>query len=245
MVWPLRTFVSLVCLCACLYVALPARAEPPQPESLPRVTLDEKDTLSTRLSTLEAALRDVKRPTRMYFFGWIAALSTLAVGQTTVGLVIDHRARKTAMFLGAGLSTAGVALMLLKPFPGRYGADELARMPANTPEQESAKLARAEELLAREAKAARMQYAWFQHLLTTGLGVGVGLTLGLLYPDHVWDVALPSALGTFLTAEAQIWTRPKRAVQHWERYASTHTPELTFAPIVNDDAFGACLHMSF
>jgi hypothetical protein len=214
-----------------LYFALvlttPARAQQLTPGNL---------QLEARAAILEAALKDVQRPTRLYFGGWLAALSAMAVGQAALTPLVDNSAQRASLWLGAGLSTAGVGLLLITPFPGRYAADEVAGMATRTPAERRAKLSRAELLLEREAKSAWFQRAWFQHVFTALLGGGVILGLGLLYPDDLWTAAIPSGIGTFLTAEAQIWTRPRRAIDHWQRYRTA--PVLSLAPLIAPNTLG-------
>jgi hypothetical protein len=209
----------------------------------PNATADAA-TLDARAAELEQALVDVQRPTRMYFASWLSALSALAVGQGVIGLVLDDEARRASMFLGAGLSVAGVGLMLITPFPARHGAGELRGMPSSTLADKRAQVARGEELLEGEADSAWFQRAWFQHVLVTALGAGVGVFLGLLHPDRVWDVALPSALGTFATAELQILTRPGAAIGHWDRYRA-RVPEVAAAPWIAPHTLGLGVHARF
>jgi hypothetical protein len=223
---------------ALLVCATRARAQ-----EVPGATADAA-TLDARAQELEGALADVQRPTRMYFAGWLSALSVLAVGQGVVGLAIDDEAQRASMFLGAGLSVAGIGLMLITPFPGRYGAEELRGMSSTTLADKQKRVARGEELLEKEADSAWFQRAWFQHVLMTALGVGVGVFLGVLHPDRIWDVAVPSAIGTFVCAELQIWTRPKAAIGHWEKYRA-RVPELSVAPLVAPYTLGLGAHARF
>jgi hypothetical protein len=200
--------------------------------------------LDARAAELEHALADVQRPTRMYFAGWLSALSALAVGQGVAALTIDMpQGQRESMWLGSALSVLGVGIMVITPFPGRYGAEELRGMPASTLAEKRVKVARGEELLEGEADSAWFQRAWFQHPVLLAAGVGVGLFLGLRNPDEVWTAAVPSGISTFVVAELQVWTRPKAVIGHWERYRA-HT-QLNVAPLVARHATGIVLHARF
>ena len=204
----------------------------------------EADALDARIGELERALADVRRPTRAYYAGWLGAMSVMAVGQGTIGLLADDRAVRESMFLGAGLTVAGIGLLLITPSPGRYGADELHGMPASSLAEQRAKAARGEQLLRGEAATAGLRRAWFQHVLIAALGTGVGVFLGVRYPDRVWVAAVPSALGTIAITELQLWTSPKASIAHWQRYR-TGVASLSLAPSLAPELLGVSLHASF
>lgn len=204
----------------------------------------EAATLDVRAGELERALADVRGPTRRYYAGWLAAMSVLAVSQGAVGLSVDDRALRESMFLGAGLTVAGIGLLLITPSPGRYGADELHGMPASSLAEKRAKVTRGEELLRGEAATARFRRAWFQHVLITALGSGVGVFLGVRYPEQIWTAAVPSAIGTIAIAELQIWTSPNASIDHWRRYR-TGAPSIGLAPSIAPQMLGISLHARF
>jgi hypothetical protein len=166
----------------------------------------------------------------------------MAVTQGTIGVLVDDRAQRESMFLGAGLTVAGIGLLLITPMPGRYGADELRAMPAGSLAEKRAKATRGEQLLRDEAGSARFRRAWYQHALVAALAGGVGVYLGVRYPDSVWSTAVPSALGTLAISELQIWTRPEAAIGHAERYRAG---ALSLAPSVAPQMLGVSLQARF
>ena len=201
-------------------------------------------SLDARVAELEHALADVRPSTRTYYASWLAAMSVMAVGQAAIGLSVDDRAVRESMFLGAGLTVAGIGLLLITPSPGRYGADELRGMPASSLADKRAKLMRGEQLLRGEAATDRFRRAWYQHVLIAALGGGVGVWLGVRYPDQVWTAAVPSAIGTIAIAELQIWTSPKASIDHWNRYRAGG-PSLAIAPAVAPQMLGVSLQARF
>jgi hypothetical protein len=229
-----------------LSVSLALCATRTHAQDAPSTGASDAVALDARAAELERALADVQRPTRMYFAGWMSALAALAVGQGIIAFTADGlpKGQREGMWLGAGLSVVGVGIMGITPFPGRYGAEELRGMPANTLAEKRAKVARGEELLEGEADSAWFQRAWFQHPLLLAAGAGVGLFLGLRNPDELWTAAIPNAVGTFVVAEMQVWTRPKAVIGHWERYRA-HVPQLNVAPMVAQHASGLVLHARF
>jgi hypothetical protein len=230
-----RPWLALVLSAAVLVCATGARAQDAA------LTTDAV-ALDLRAAELERALADVQQPTQRYFIGWVLTLSALGVGQGLAGWLIDMPpGQQESMFLGAALSVLGVGIQLITPYPGRYGAEELRGMPSSTLDQKRKRVARGEELLEREADSAWFQRAWFQHIVLVAAGAGVGLFLGLRHPDEVWTAAVPAGVGTFLVAEAQVWTRPKAAISHWERYRA----HLNVAPSVAANGGGFVLHGRF
>ncbi len=195
--------------------------------------------LDAKLAALDAYLLDLQRPTRAYWGTWIAVLGALAVGQGTQAAFEDDTASRAGLLVGAGLSTAGLTLVLIAPTPGRYASYRYRALPSHSEDEKQRKLTQGETWLASEAAAVRRTRSWLTHAIAVTFGVGAGLYLGLAYDDNLQG-ALRTGIGTFLVTELRVWTRPTRSVQYWRDYrgAPTVTPSLGFMPLLMPRAAG-------
>jgi predicted GNAT superfamily acetyltransferase len=99
--------------------------------------------------------------------------------------------------------------ILLRPMPGRQGADKIRNLPAKQ------RLSKGEELIDQTAQRAQERTAWKSHLK----GIGVNLLGGIVIAafGDGGDAAVSTAPGIAI-AETSIWTQPSQPIANREDY---------------------------
>jgi hypothetical protein len=143
----------------------------------------------------------------------------------------------------------GVAdLVLLRPIPGRQGADPI-RAPADASHEDKlARLAEGEHILVDAARRADERSSWTNHLGNLVFNLLGGGILLALHEDRYAAVA---ALSGTAVGEAYIWSEPSRApgdLADYQRFISDGaTPRSDTGSnwIFFSDGLGIALRVSF
>lgn len=189
-----------------------------------------------RTEFLESGLDENQRHARYWQNGWSTFYTVSAVAQAALWIDADNNDDSINYGIGSLKSAAALADMLLRPHPGRHGAELVRSLPEATPEQRHERLGYAEMVLRDSATRAASRRTWQPHLKV----IGVNLIAGALIAgfgdegDALTSTALGIAIG-----EAQIWTQPTRYVKDWEKYQvvkadcfGQSTPRWQLVPIV-------------
>jgi hypothetical protein len=115
----------------------------------------------------------------------------------------------------AGKGAIGVAYILLNPMPGTAGADPIREMPDATREDKLARLAAAEELLARAADRARDRTSWLLHFGNVFINAAAAAPVLALGDEGqaAQSFGIGVAAGTL-----QILTQPWEGPSDWADY---------------------------
>lgn len=183
---------------------------------VPPPSLADGDRTEARLIFLSERLHEGATAAQAWYWTWTAIYSAATIGQA-IGFFLSQDLRGQVNWaVGAATTFIGVLLMMVTDFPAAYGARELDRMPAGTPEQRRAKLRRAEELLEGAADAELGGRAWYIHVGGAAVSLAGGLILWLAY-GYLLD-GIINAVAGFAATELQIWTQPTRAIKDWQAY---------------------------
>jgi hypothetical protein len=181
-----------------LWLCFPLAAQGADRGSQP-VTADEE--IDLRLGFIEERLNAGKRHARYWQNGWTGFYSASALAQTVFWLDADNNDDRINYVVGAIKSTGGLIDILLRPMPGRSGAEEIRGMQAPSID----KLGRAEELLQATALRAQAKSTWKPHLKVMGVNLLGGAVI-LAFGDG-GDALISTAMG-IAVGEANIWTQP-------------------------------------
>ena len=207
----------MVCLAALVATAASA-SEPPAPATTTPALTDTQVT--ERLTFIEDRLEGARWHGEWYYHGWLAVLGGFITYNIAVvsqrDIDIDTSTRADAV-LNIFKSSLGVLDVMLMDDPlSRHGADELAALPAGTPEQRQARLERAEALLRRNVEQTDTRFLWLRHVGSVLLNLAHGLVIWLAF-DDLQTAGISAALG-IVGAEALIWTQPWEAPDDLEAY---------------------------
>jgi len=165
----------------------------------PSVTADEE--IDLRLGFIEERLNAGKRHARYWQNGWTGFYSASALAQTVFWLDADNNDDRINYVVGAVKATGGLIDMLLRPLPGRYGADEIRALEGPS----LYRLGKGEDLLQAAARRVQEKTTWKPHLKVMGVNLLGGAVI-LVFGDG-GDALVSTAMG-IAVAEANIWTQP-------------------------------------
>jgi hypothetical protein len=152
---------------------------------------------------------------RVWYWSWMAAGAALIAGQAVLAGVVEGDERTE--FIAGSATSLLIPTILLVHRPLVLGDAPVldARLQATTVDgalgDPCIALARAHELLARDAADAALTTGWLAHALAIGVNVGVGLLLGVGYGD--WWGAAKQTIGGIAVGELQILTFPTGALR--------------------------------
>jgi hypothetical protein len=204
--WRRRIAVGFAIAC-CLSESAAAQDRTPAAASC------EPET-AARLSFLEERLEARRRYADIWWKSWGTVYGFgLVVEGTRAGFEND-RGERANQVVGAVKSSIGLARTFLSPPHAKDGADELLALPA-TSEDCATRLARAEEMLSRNAEEADSRYSWTRHLANLGLNLAGAVIVAEAFDEpRGWA---SGALG-FAVGEVHLWSHPWQARQDWEEY---------------------------
>lgn len=205
---PLRPISGLLCAmtCCALAGAAPAQAEPPAPDpALERCTGDT----GARLRFLEDRLGGDRRYADLWWKGWTTVfVGGIVVQGTRAGFEGDE-GQRADLIVSAAKSAIGLGRSLWSPPPARLGASELAGMPTDSAEGCAARLARAEEILRRNAEDGDSERrSWIPHAANLGLNLAGAVIVAEGFDEK--DGWVSGAIG-FAVGEGRIWSYPWQA----------------------------------
>jgi len=206
----------LLCVCAALSQTVKVRADTdPDPLEACVEHLDEA-RMAELSSFTEQSLADQRLGSSLWFSGWMAFnVTNVSLGAWQMA-VVDNQIE----FDGWLVSTISASTFLigasLMPPPGLYAARRMGKLRGDTPAQRREKLRQGLRLLDRAAQAEANNTSLLAHMLGLLLS---GLSTGYMYihnrhtddwPQlHTWAWVQFGA--TLVSAEATIWTVPRRA----------------------------------
>jgi hypothetical protein len=179
--------------------------------------------LDLRLGFIEERLDAGKRHAQYWQNGWTGFYAVSGLAQTVSWLDADNNDDRINYVVGAIKSTGGLIDILLRPMPGRYGADEIRGMKAPSFD----KLGQAEDLLQATARRALEKSTWKPHLKVMGVNLLGGAVI-LAFGDG-GDALLSTAMG-IAVGEANIWTQPTRPIVNLQDYQSNYSALEAQAP---------------
>jgi hypothetical protein len=163
--------------------------------------------LDARLRFLEERLDAGRRHAQTWYYGWLG-FNVACLGYTTASAATDSARSRSFDIVNAAQAAVGVSdLVLLRPIPGREGADPI-RGPADASHEDKlARLAAGERILLAVAQRADERSSWTNHIgnLVFNL-VGGGILLAL----HEDRYAALAAFSGTAVGEVYIWSEPSR-----------------------------------
>jgi hypothetical protein len=202
-------------LVAALLLALAAPAAAKEVAVDPALERCGGDT-GARLRFLETNLEDDRRYADLWWKGWTTVFVSGIVVQGARAGFEGHEGQRADLIVSAAKSGIGLARSLWSPPPARRGAAELQGISTDTPAGCAERLARAEEILRRNAEDGRSERrSWIPHLGNLGLNLAGALivTQGFGERDGWGSAALGFAVG-----EVRIWSYPWQAGNALEEY---------------------------
>lgn len=169
---------------------------------------------------IENRLEESHRHARYWQNGWTTFYAVSSVAQTALWIDADNNDDSINYGIGALKSVGGLTDMLLRPHPGRHGAEQIRTMPEDTPEQKQSRLQVGENLLQASAERAASRRTWKPHLKVLGVNIIAGALIAAFGDEG--DALASTALGVAI-GEANIWTQPTA----YE--ADLHTYQATFS----------------
>jgi len=186
------------------------------PAATPAISPPQTDAeLDARLHFLEERLDAGRRHAETWYYGWLG-FNAACLAYTTASASVDSARSRSFDIVNASEAAVGVAdVLLLRPLPGREGADPI-RGPADaSPADKVARLTKGEQILVAAAQRADDRSSWINHLGNLAFNLLGGGILLALHEDHYAAVA--AASGTAI-GEVYIWSEPSRARQDLDDY---------------------------
>jgi hypothetical protein len=202
----MRTIAQLFLVFFIMTVGLPAESMGQAPDKDHSVLSD--DQIEQRLRFITDQL-NAGRPHASYWqLGWTGFYAASTVVQGIRAATENDNDDVVNNLVGAVKSAGGLFDMLLRPLPGRYGADPISAMPSGSREDQLDRLARAEDLLHAGAERAAERTQWQRHLTMLGVNLAAGAVIWGFGDRN--DAAVSTIVGTAV-GEAAIWSQPARA----------------------------------
>src|SRR6185437_6490447 len=136
---------------AVLTVARSAHAQP---------VADDAD-VTARLAWIEGVLQRDEPNVRLWRGAWLGIYSAVVLTEGALIANAQTPATRINSGISAGLASVGFTFVLVSPSTGSTAGSLLQTLPAGTPAERRAKLARAEALLRASAKEERDGRGWF------------------------------------------------------------------------------------
>ncbi|HEX5656040.1 MAG TPA: hypothetical protein VFX59_02550 [Polyangiales bacterium] len=181
--------------------------------------------LRAHAATLDADLARMQRDTRIYFAGWTATNSSLASAQIAIALTTDSVTVRNNYFVGAGLSAAGLLVLLAQPWPGLRAHTRYRAMPDGSPSELAAKVRLGESLLARQMHRDALAVSTFKHVIAATVAFGAGIRAGISFDS--WAQGVGRTLFVLFVLEGQILTSPG---QYFRPRSDRSAAQLTWTP---------------
>ena len=187
------------------WAASPARAD----------VVDVAD-VDQRYGFIDAELERTRWPAQAWWTVWTASYSAATLGGAGVAVLATSYSVRVSGRVLAAKSALGVGSLALtwRPFWGATA--ELHAMDATTPQARAARLAQAEVLLERRAKAESIARGWVTQVASITVNLAGSAVLWFGYGLH--RAALIEGATGLAICELQIWTTPQGAVDALQRY---------------------------
>jgi hypothetical protein len=155
---------------------------------------------------------------RTWTTAWAVGYGLLTGAQLALVPFFDDEGMQADLVVGAGSSAIGLAALLVVPLEvidDQAGLEADLNDPRTGPGQ-CAQLARAENLLIRDAVSEADGVSWLMHGANGVLALGVGLVLGLGFDR--WESGAINAAASFAIGEVMILTQPNQLTEDLNRY---------------------------
>ncbi len=186
-----------------------------------------------RLEHIQHELGRTASRANVWRWGWGLGIVAATAGNLVLIPVLDSRASRIDLYVGAATTIVGLVPLLLMPLKVLRDHPALDREVAHGGDL-CVLLADAERRLARDADNEADGRAWWLHAGNVLLNGGVGLFLGLEY--HHWTSGIINAVGGSIVGEAIIFTQPTGDIGALRRY---RRGDLADAPSVRAFGLGA------
>ncbi len=213
----MRALVVAAVLLSCVVPCGVTHAEPPRCPPLGGALPERTDEDATaRLGFIREALHDDARNAWVWTFAWGGTGLALAAGGVAFGVATTDSGYRIDAFYGAGTSL--LLPIFVAAWPLRVLGDERAveTLAGDSTIDPCVALARAEELLVRDADDESLRVSLAAHAVSLGSSILLALPLGLVWGR--WGSAALNMLGSEVAGEAQILTTPVGAVRALRRY---------------------------
>jgi hypothetical protein len=181
--------------------------------------------LETRLSFIEASLRDGARKSTMWAAGWGTTYGLAAGTLLIVSRFVDP-AMRVDLYVGAASSTLGL-LLRAAVHPRVIREHRWVQRKIREKGRTCETLNMAERALARSSKAERRGRSLMFHAGALVYNVGIGLVLGLAFERPVSGIRQAAIGGT--VGQLMILTQPTTSVRALDRYRG---PQFSFTPLM-------------
>jgi hypothetical protein len=172
--------------------------------------------IDRRYEFIDAELERTRFPAQAWWTFWTASYSAATLGGTGVALLAHSHTLRVSSGVLAAKSVLGVGSLALTWRPMWGDAVDLHAMDATTPEARAIRLARAEVLLERRARAETIARGWVTQVVSIGVNLAGSAVLWFGYDLHRSALV---ELGTGVAVcEIQMWTAPQGAVDALQRY---------------------------
>lgn len=176
----------------------------------------------TPVEFIELRMDEGRDAAHLWQVGWTSVYAGVALVQGGMAMAADNQDDQVVNAVGALRAIAALALMRVRPDPGRFGADPIrAAGPPGSPER----LAAAEELLHASAHHAGQRYSPRRHILNVGLNAFFG---GLVWAFGDSDDAIISTLTGIAGGEAALLTRSRQPIVNAREYDQRFSKRLTW-----------------
>ncbi len=178
---------------------------------------NSESNVKERIDFIQASFDKGQSRAKLWSYGWTAVYGAATIAQTAQA--ISSRDDRVSNIVGASESLLGVAALLIDPFHARSSGSDLREIPESTPEEQKAKLERAENWLERNYKQEKLGRSWLSHLGVLVVGV---IGAGIVWHYEGRNNALINGIGTIVGGELLIWTQPTRGIKDYNDYHSKY-----------------------
>ena len=172
-----------------------------------------ESNISERINFIQASFDKGQPRAKLWSYGW-TAIYGVATGVQTIQ-AISSRHDRVSNIVGASESLLGVAALIVDPFHARSSGSDLREIPESTPEEQKAKLEKAENWLERNYKQEKLGRSWLSHVGALVVGI---IGAGIVWHYEGRNNALINGIGAVVGGELLIWTQPTRGIKDYHEY---------------------------
>ena len=152
----------------------------------------------------------------LWHSGWLGLFASVATLQGIAYTQTENEPNLTDRAVGFTTSFLGAADLLMNPLNTHRYAEQLAMMPDETEEQQTAKRQQAERWLEAVAQREAYEQSWVNHLLS-GLVNGIAGAIVANEGDRTGQ-GIATFVSGVVTSELKIYTAPKNAEKVLQQY---------------------------
>lgn len=169
--------------------------------------------IKERIDFIQASFDKGQPPAKLWSYGWTAVYGIATIAETVQA--ISSRHDRVSSIVEASESLLGVAALIIDPFHARSSGNDLRQIPENTPEEQKAKLEKAENWLERNYNQEKLGRSWLTHLGAVAVSI---IGAGIVWHNEGRKNALINGLGCLIGGELLIWTQPTRGIKDRDEY---------------------------